>query len=554
MSLTSSLLTGYTGIKSNQTMVNTVGDNIANLNTTSFKKQRTLFETLLYETVSEGEAPTGRSGGVLPTQIGRGSTVSAIQRNFSQGTIEATGLPTDVAINGKGFFVVQSTPDQMRFTRDGAFALDANNKLVSANGAPVLGFVADSNGDIQVGSLSELTIPLGTTAQAQATSNVVLDGSLDAADEVATAGVISSEVLNTSNGPADSNTLLTDLVDSNGLPLFATGNAITLDAQKGGINEPKSTFVVGDTGTTLGDYAGFLQTGLGLDTATDPNAGVKINNGALVVTSNVGKINAVNLSDSAISSDGTTSNPFSFTEQTPATGAGVSTSFNVFDSLGNSTQVRLRLVLESKTGGTQYRFFAESAGNSNSTNPIVGTGTLSFDSAGQFVSATGTQIQIDRSSTGAASPLTADLDFSGLTALAPAPELQTISMASQDGSPSGVMVDFQIGSDGIIKGKFSNDTTKTLGQLAVATFVNDEGLIGQSQNLFTPGPDSGNPTITVAGDGIAGAIVPGSLEQSNVELVREFVDLISASTGISAASRVVRTSDDMLQELLLLGR
>ncbi len=99
MSLTGAMLTGFTGIKSNGVSVDVVGDNLANVNTTAFKSQRTLFETLLYRTVREGEGPSATSGGTLPEQIGTGSQVASIQRDFRQGGVEGTGFPGDLAID-----------------------------------------------------------------------------------------------------------------------------------------------------------------------------------------------------------------------------------------------------------------------------------------------------------------------------------------------------------------------------------------------------------------------------------------------------------------------
>jgi flagellar hook protein FlgE len=92
--------------------------------------------------------------------------------------------------------------------------------------------------------------------------------------------------------------------------------------------------------------------------------------------------------------------------------------------------------------------------------------------------------------------------------------------------------------------------TRNLGQVAIATFSNDQGLIAQGNNDYAPGPNSGTPVISTPGSGKAGTIVAGALELSNVDLSSQFVDLISASTGFSSASKVITTSDQMLQSLL----
>ena len=142
------------GINANGMAVNTVGNNLANLNTTAFKAQRTLFETLLYQTISEGSAPDNDTGGTLPRQVGMGTTVASVQRDFSQGGFDGTGFPSDLAIDGDGFFMVDAGDQGLLYTRDGSFLLDATQTMVSASGARLQVFAADANGVITPGTLS----------------------------------------------------------------------------------------------------------------------------------------------------------------------------------------------------------------------------------------------------------------------------------------------------------------------------------------------------------------------------------------------------------------
>jgi flagellar hook protein FlgE len=127
-------------------------------------------------------------------------------------------------------------------------------------------------------------------------------------------------------------------------------------------------------------------------------------------------------------------------------------------------------------------------------------------------------------------------------------------MATQDGTPGGTLIDYEIDNEGVIVGTFSNGRTRTFGQLALATFRNPSGLNGLGDNTFAVGVNSGEAMVSAPQTEGAGAIQSGALELSNVELSREFINLITASTGFSAASRVVRSADDLLQELLLLAR
>ncbi|MGB2987058.1 MAG: flagellar hook-basal body complex protein [Phycisphaerae bacterium] len=565
MSLTSSMLVGFTGINSNSIAVDTVGNNLANLNTTAFKNQRTLFETLMYRTISEGEAPGDTSGGTLPRQVGLGSTVSSMQRNFAQGGFEGTGMQSDLAIDGEGFFILQAATGDQVYTRDGSFRLDATQTLVAASGAPLQVFAADSDGNIQEGTLSNLVVPLGTASEAVPTAAVEMDGRFDGATNIASAGaVVTSQQLATSAGtPATASTALTDLVDANGLPLFAADDEVTINGTKGGIAIEESTFVLGTTGGTLGDLAGHLEAVLGIDTdpATGGTPGITISDGseypagAIVIHSNLGEINMVALDAGSITNTtGVMTSPFSFATVSPGVGEGVTTSFGVFDSLGNEVPVRLRAVLESKSeSGTTWRFYAESIGDSDLT-PILGTGTITFDANGQFVAATGMDLTIDRAGVGSASPLSFTLDFSGLTGLASPDGASELMMASQDGAAAGILTGYSIDREGIVTGTYSNQLTQVFGQVALGTFPNNEGLVALSENTFTVGPNSGDATLVAPQTSGAGFIRSAALEQSNVEIAREFINLISASTGISSASRVVRVADDLLQELLLLAR
>jgi flagellar hook protein FlgE len=558
MALTSAMLTGFTGIRSNQAAIDTIGNNVANVNTTAFKSERSLFETLFVQTIQDGTAPSANQGGTNPLEIGYGSGLATTQRSFEQGTLDRTGRRADLAIDGGGFFIVNAPNGEQLYTRDGSFDLNTDNVLVNGDGAFVQGFAADASGTIIPGVLSNLTIPLGTASAASATTQAVLNGNLNAAADVATAGSIStSQALTVSGGGAATDTTpLTNLVDAAGAPLFASGDIISLSgAQKGGITLPDAQFIVGTDGNTLGDFATFLQNRLGIN--SDPSAGgtpgVTVTGGSLVVTSNLGDVNAIDLSGTAIRNSTSGALPFSFTT-TPAVGGGVTTGFIVFDSLGNPVDVRIRAVLESQgTTGSVWRFFAESPDDSD-PSPVLGTGTITFDQNGQFVSATGTDLNIDRAGSGAVSPMPLALDFSPLTGLVSSDSTSTLVMSEQNGRPPGTLIDYAVDDRGLVTGTFSNGVTQAYGQVALATFANPEGLLGRAGNYYTVGPNSGAAQVVAPQSLSAGRIQSGALELSNVELTREFVGLITASTGFSAASRVVKTADDLLQELLLLAR
>ena len=106
----------------------------------------------------------------------------------------------------------------------------------------------------------------------------------------------------------------------------------------------------------------------------------------------------------------------------------------------------------------------------------------------------------------------------------------------------------------MISGSFTNGLTRTIGQVAIAKFSNPEGLVDTGNNLFRPGPNSGSPIITEPLSFGTGRMIGGALELSNVDLSQEFINMILASTGYSAAARVITTTDELLDQLLILGR
>lgn len=560
MGLTSALYTGLTGINVNQQRIDTIGNNIANVNTTAYKYSRTLFQTQFANTLSAGTAPSDTSGGTNPIQYGLGAMVGSTSRVHTAGSIETTGVPSDIAIQGDGFFVVRQANGKQLYTRDGAFTVSSANKLVTKNGDTVRGFGVDSGFNITPNTLTDLTIPLGTLSVARASQNVSLDGDLSAIASLATESSITSSQAMVDGGgaAATAGTALTDLRSSAApsAALFSNGAVITMrGVSKGDRELPARTFTVGADGTTLGDFAAWMQTTLGIQTGGGlPGApGVAVENGALVVRSNAGIPNGLQISSSdLLSSDPAAPLPFTMTQSQAANGDGVFTSYTVYDSLGNPVPVNMTFTREAATAaGPVWRWYAEYP---DGTSPVGGqaTGTVSFDTQGNYVSSTGTQITINRAGTGAEPALAFNLDFSSLHGLST--NLSEVIMSQQDGFPPGTLTTFGVGEDGVITGVFTNGQTQPLGQLALANFANPSGLVAEAENLYSLGANSGNPQVSAPGEFNAGTLLPGALELSNVDLSREFIGLITSSAGFQAASRVITVSKDMLDQLLLVVR
>src|SRR5207248_10081640 len=194
MALTSALFTGLSGLNVNQTKLQVVGNNIANVNTVAFKSSRAIFKPQFYVTDNGGSPPNSDFGGTNPDQRGLGAQIAAIQKNFTPGAIETTGKNTDMAIEGDGFFVLQGT--EQHYTRDGSFTLNSANQVVVTNGDFVQGYGVDASYNVIPGALQNITIPLGSLTQAKATANAFCKGNLNASGPVATgASIINSQAL-----------------------------------------------------------------------------------------------------------------------------------------------------------------------------------------------------------------------------------------------------------------------------------------------------------------------------------------------------------------------
>ena len=271
MGLTTAMYTALSGLNVNQTRIETIGHNIANVNTTAYKGSRTLFQTQFAQTLSMGTPPSDTSGGTNPQQVGLGAMIGATQRDLNAGSLETTGIPSDLAVNGAGYFIVQDSSGRNYYTRDGSFTLNSANQLVTQDGYHVQGFGVDQNYQVVPGQLGNIEVPIGRSSITRATQNVVLDGDLSAGETIATQGsqTASQALVNGSGAAATADMALTDL-RSAAAPdavLFANGDIITVSgATRGDRSLSTQQFTVGTNGNTLGDFATWIQNSLGIQT------------------------------------------------------------------------------------------------------------------------------------------------------------------------------------------------------------------------------------------------------------------------------------------------
>jgi flagellar hook protein FlgE len=202
MGLTSSLSTALTGMTAAETQIDVLGNNLANAQNVGFKSSDVVFATQFLQTLSLGSAPMEGNGGTNPRQTGLGVRVAGVNQNFRQGTIEISTSPSDLAIQGDGFFQVEGGLGEKLYTRNGIFKLNSANELVTSTGNRLLGFGVDEQFNIQSTALTPLTIPLGNEAVARATSTVTLQGTLTARGELAdTSKVIQSRTMGSDSIP-----------------------------------------------------------------------------------------------------------------------------------------------------------------------------------------------------------------------------------------------------------------------------------------------------------------------------------------------------------------
>ncbi len=576
MASTIALFTGLTGLNVNARRLETIGNNIANVNSYGFKSTRMIFAPAASRDFTLGTVPGATTGGSNPGQVGLGVNLSGTQRNFNNGAISNTGINTDLAIEGDGFFIVSRNNEQF-YTRAGAFQFNAENDLITTSGERLQGYAVDANFNLVTGQLVDINVPIGKQTIANATQNVRFSGNLKASGTVATTGAALGF---SAAGIATGATLLTAV----GAGAYLATDTITVTgALRNGKAVPDATFTV-TAASTVDDLFRFVRDALGIVqdggyTAGDPTGAAEpgsytVAAGVVNLVGNLGLNNDITFTNSNLVTKDAAgvakASPFTMNKTAAANGESVRTTYIVHDSLGTPIEVDLTMVLvAANSSGTYWRAFLHSPGDTDQAlqlevgarvePPLGPVPLLQFDNFGQLVSPTQVTMELDRTNTGADDPLTVNLQFAAggdaVTAFSDTTTAQSsIAAVFEDGSRLGTLSTFSVGTNGVITGGFTNGLTRTIGQLALATFTNPEGLVDAGGSLFRVGPNSGNAVITEPLEFGTGRLIGGALELSNVDLSEEFINMILTSTGYSAASRVITTTDQLIQQLLTIGR
>lgn len=570
MGLTTALNTSLNGLTLNETSIEVIGNNIANAGTNGFKASEVQFTTQLARTLNVGSDPRGLNGGTNPKQIGLGATTASIRRDFSQGAITTSTSNSDLAIEGEGFFVLDG-PDGVFYSRNGNFTLNERSQLVNSSGLRVLGYGIDENFNIQDPSLEALSIPVGSLNVAQESRSVELQGEIrsdESAMEATESEVIQTDPLFDASGdPITATTLLTDVRTSiGGAAVFIAGETLQFTPRKGDFDLDVENFAISST-STVADLATFQSAALGLVPAASPSgdpfgdAGVSVTtDGRIRIVSNAGTTQAVSITPAilrqtqvTLGETGTTSLDLGFSQLREGIGESTVVRFPVYDSLGEPVNVLMHAVLEEKTSAsTVYRYYFESSDDSD-VDISLGTGTFVLNESGEITGDTTVVISIDRANT-AAQTMDVEVDLARISGLTEPGVTSRIALLSQDGAPVGTLSSFNISDSGIISGIFTNGAVRNLGQVVLAQFANPLGLLEAGDATLQEGTASGSARITTPGLSGSGAIRAGSIELSNTDVGRSLVDLIVASTNYRGNARVISSVQELIDELLVLGR
>ncbi|MCR5793238.1 MAG: flagellar hook protein FlgE [Lachnospiraceae bacterium] len=490
-----SLFSGVAGLKTHQTKMDVIGNNIANVNTVGFKSSTVNFSDVLYQTTQSASGANEVTGaaGTNAKQIGLGSGLASITSSMTTaGGSQTTDNPLDVMISGDAFFVVKSGGTNY-FTKDGSFKIDANGTLCTSSGATVQGWmVDDQTGEVVRAAVQDLTVmaPKFLYSAPEATTDAYLSGNIDKNDTSLTSTGINVQPtfydklgnaytaqLNIKQTDVTSQYTVnvTDILDSNGNSIFVTATTNT------------------DGSVTY---------------STD---------GAQVATVTLGGIEYT----CEVSDDGS--------------------SYTIVGPEDGDDCVMLEF------SGSNGKFVGTNVATPNETDllSILGEKVTMAFLTDDTVANPFEDLSIDFSS------LTM-YSTSGSSSIEPT---RGAINGSGAGYPAGNMSGISIDQSGKIYGTYDNGTSRLLGQIVTASFTNPSGLEAVGSNMFAQTQNSGE-FDGIGQDPTAGGgkLTTGVLEMSNVDLSTEFTQMIVTQRGFQANSRIITTSDTMLEELINLKR
>ncbi|MCC8167222.1 MAG: flagellar hook-basal body complex protein [Planctomycetes bacterium] len=605
MGLSQSLYTGYSGLHTHQRSMDNLSNNLANVNTVGYKKSDFMFSSFFKKAISGGNPEVNGRSATNPIGVGLGTTTGAISTNFKQGSTEQTGKPLDCFINGNGFFLA-GTRHGTALTRNGSFYLDPTNNpnermLCVGEGMPIQGWNARDGVISPSQTIEDVLIPaIGDKMEGQSTSELKLTGVLPTvAKDSDFAGKQTDTLSLAGNLQGDGQTLRTHIYAP--VTQSSNGSAIKDEIQKIEVEIAFSGPTLSADGTT-NSYTWTMTT---VDWPNPGDPGVQVypaegdptfsqgemafhatGSTSLKVGAGQSVSRKVEPGQSRVSTDtvdeegntirSTFRLPSDFTVDVSRltnlndspTGAGLETwhvngnptgtivrTLGMFDDYtdfelvadenGLETNKPVRRVEPRENAIIFSRTDSDETGNTWSWESTMGgdSGELKFNTRGELVNSTqeGDTIQYNFE----------EVQNTNYEA--------TMMIKEQNGYRDGLMTDVSIDANGKVIGHYSNQRSVTHAQLAIGTVPNINGLEGATGTLFYPGVASGGIQVGIAGDyagelGLepigAGVIQTQVLERSNVDLAMEFTNMIQIERGYQFNSKVVMTSDEMLQTAL----
>ena len=586
-----SLYSGVAGLKTHQTKMDVIGNNIANVNTTAFKSSSVTFADLMSQTTqsASGANATTGVGGVNARQIGLGVKSGAINVNItSQGSAQSTGNPFDIMITGDNFFVVSDGLANY-FTRDGSFYVDGvGNLCMTSTGYNVMGWGVDPETmEIKQDTVQALRIMSSDnlTYPPEATYRGTVSGILDKNDTDVNSEAGKTVNLNlydslgyeytarfiikSTDNTGEYSVELTKLLDAKGneIPisgytdLFGQENNSVEDETEVTFNASAYQWAKSGSALQLQDKSGNMIVDLStLDfTSTDANAVAAVENAYNAIAKAYGyEGNTQAFLNLYVVTDSST-NPATTNTIKELIEAGKGTGKNIADLDGDGT---IGTVPAGSTTPTQD-FKAAGRRLSNGTILKFDTDTgLFHDINGSNTGATKLNLSkiIPEGATNTSNYSDIDLNWSGISMFNNnGTSTVTATYGDKDGIGTGRklgdMIGVSIQRDGMIYASYDNGMTKLLGQIATANFPNASGLEKHGDNLYSSTMNSGTfDGIGVDVTASGGYMSTGVLEMSNVDLSREFTEMITTQRGFQANSRIITVSDTLLEELTNLKR
>lgn len=552
-----SMYSAVSGLKTHQTRMDVIGNNIANVNTVAFKSSSVTFSDILYQTTSNasGANATTGTGGVNAKQIGLGTTAAATKVSItSAGASETTGNPFDIRLtdkNSTNFFIVNNGSENV-FTRSGSFYVDGSGNLcMSSTGYTVMGWQVDeTTGEIRKDTVSALRImqEKNLTSAPEATTQATIAGVLDEndADVKSDAGKVmnlnfydnlgyqyTAKFAIKATGTDGKYTVeLTSILDSNNKNIIDGWSQADIS----------SLFGTVDTNAVVGNYKfadGFKTNGNKIIAVTDKDGEVELtDNGDGTFTGNgatTGTTYKYKLSDIY---DGLSATIQGYIENGKQDEKGNPYNYSINAATGEVTVTTTKASHELEFDTATGKF--KSIGNEpKSVTLNLNTLTKGFNTNGNF-----SNINVD---------FTQCLNYSGKSTIGA--DAGAVDGTTGKGRKLGAMTGISIDTSGRIYGTYDNGNTELLGQIAVAQFSNASGLEKVGESCYRTTLNSGEFDgigVEISADG--SSMTTGELEMSNVDLSSEFTSMITTQRGFQANSRVITTSDTLLEELVNLKR